>query len=98
MVSTTCCATCFRNNNRATIQEAIIPNLCKDTNPYAHIRVFKKAIKTNGETMDNNANIINLFGLLLRIIYLKGVKTMFKTIQTALLKSWNKHFVSNLVM
>jgi hypothetical protein len=64
MVSTTCCATCFRNNNQAAIQEAIIPNLCKDTNPYAHIRVLKKAIKTNGETME--VNIINLFGFTLR--------------------------------
>ncbi len=33
--------------------------------------------------------------LLSRIIFLNGVKTSFKTIQTALLKSWNKHFVSN---
>jgi hypothetical protein len=36
------------------------PTYVKDTNPDAHIRVFKKAIKANGETME--ANIINLFG------------------------------------
>jgi hypothetical protein len=34
------------------------------TNHDAHIRVFKKAIKTNGETVQ--ANIINLFGFTLR--------------------------------
>jgi hypothetical protein len=32
----------------------------KDTNLNVHIKVFKKAIKANGETME--ANIINLFG------------------------------------
>jgi hypothetical protein len=36
----------------------------KDTNLDAHIRVFKKAIKINGETME--ANIINLFGFTLK--------------------------------
>ncbi len=33
--------------------------------------------------------------LLLRILYLNGEKTMFKTIQIALLKSWNKHFAND---
>jgi hypothetical protein len=36
------------------------PTYVKDTNPDAHIGVFKKAIKANGETME--VNIINLFG------------------------------------
>lgn len=36
----------------------------KDINLDAHIRVFKKVIKANGETMQ--ANIINLFGFTLR--------------------------------
>ncbi len=36
------------------------PTYVKNTDPYAHIRIFKKTIKTNGETME--ANIINLFG------------------------------------
>jgi hypothetical protein len=40
------------------------PTYVKDNNPNAHIRVFKKAIKTNGETME--ANITNLFGFTLR--------------------------------
>jgi hypothetical protein len=34
--------------------------------------------------------------LLLGIIYLNGEKTMFETVQIALLKSWNKHFANNL--
>jgi hypothetical protein len=36
----------------------------KDINPNAHIKVFKKAIKTNGQTME--ANIINMFGFVLK--------------------------------
>jgi len=35
----------------------------KNTDPNAHIRVFKKAIKVNGETME--ADIIDLFGFTL---------------------------------
>jgi hypothetical protein len=40
------------------------PTYVKDIDPDAHIKVFKKAIKTNGETME--ANIINIFGFILR--------------------------------
>jgi hypothetical protein len=40
------------------------PTYVRDTDPNAHIRVFKKAIKINGETME--ANIINLFGFTLK--------------------------------
>jgi hypothetical protein len=36
----------------------------KDIDPDVHIRVFKKTIKVNGETME--ANIINLFGFTLQ--------------------------------
>jgi hypothetical protein len=36
----------------------------KDINPDAHIKVFKKTIKANGETVE--VNIINLFGFTLR--------------------------------
>jgi hypothetical protein len=36
----------------------------KDTNHNAHIKVFKKAIKANGETME--VEIINLFGFTLQ--------------------------------
>jgi hypothetical protein len=61
---TTYCATCFRINNQVAIHETTIPNLCQRPNPNAHIRVFKKAIKANGETME--ANIINLFGFSLK--------------------------------
>jgi hypothetical protein len=66
------------------------PTYVKDINLDAHIKVFKKAIKANGETVE--VDIINLFGLFSRIISLNGVKTMFNTIQIAFLKSWNKHF------
>ncbi len=36
------------------------PTYVKDTDLNVHIRVFKKVIKVNGETME--ANIINMFG------------------------------------
>jgi len=39
------------------------PTYVKNTNPNAHIRVFKKAIKVNGETME--ADIIDLFSFTL---------------------------------
>jgi hypothetical protein len=41
-------------------------NYVKDMNLDAHIRVFKKAIKANGETME--INIINLFSFIHRDI------------------------------
>jgi hypothetical protein len=41
------------------------PTYVKDTNPDAHIRIFKKAIKANGETMETDI-IINMFGFTLR--------------------------------
>jgi methionine salvage enolase-phosphatase E1 len=69
------------------------PTYVKDTNSDAHIKVFQKAIKANGEIVE--VDIIILFGLFSRIIDLNGEKTMFKTIQNAPLKSWNKHFVNN---
>jgi hypothetical protein len=40
------------------------PTYVKDINLDAHIRVFKKAIKANGEIME--VDIINLFGFILR--------------------------------
>jgi hypothetical protein len=40
------------------------PTYVKDINPDAHIRVFKKAIKANGEIVE--VDIINLFGFTLR--------------------------------
>jgi hypothetical protein len=36
----------------------------KDNDPDVHIKVFKKMIKANGETME--VNIINLFGFTLQ--------------------------------
>jgi len=40
------------------------PTYVKNINRDAHIRVFKNAIKANGETVE--ANIINLFGFALK--------------------------------
>jgi hypothetical protein len=40
------------------------PTYVRDINPNAHIRIFKKAIKANGEIVE--ANIINLFGFTLK--------------------------------
>jgi hypothetical protein len=40
------------------------PTYVKDTNPDVHIKIFKKAIKVNGETME--VDIISLFGFILR--------------------------------
>jgi len=69
------------------------PTYVKDTDPNAHIRVFKKAIIVNGETVE--FDIINLFGFTLYDSIFEWGETMFKTIQTALLKSWSKHFASD---
>ncbi len=38
----------------------------KDSDPYAHVRVFKVVIKANGETYD--VEIVNLFSFTLRDI------------------------------
>jgi hypothetical protein len=40
------------------------PTYVKDIDPNAHIKVFLKAIKANGETLE--VDIINLFGFTLR--------------------------------
>jgi hypothetical protein len=69
------------------------PTYVKDINLDAHIKVFKKAIKTNGEIME--VDISNLFGFTLTIISMNGEKNMFETIQTALLKSWKRFRTMN---
>ncbi len=69
------------------------PTDVKDTDLDAHIRIFMKAIKSNGETVE--ANIINLFGFTLMDSISKWGATMFKTIQIAHLKSWSKHSISD---
>ncbi len=70
------------------------PTNVKDIDLDAHIRVLKKAIKINGEIM--GAHIINLFSFTFRDNIYEWVKSTFKTIQVALLKSWSKHFVTDL--
>jgi hypothetical protein len=52
-----------------------------------HIRVFKKAIKTNGKM---ELLLSTYLVLLSDIISLNGVKTLFKAIQILHLKIWNK--------
>ncbi len=48
------------------------PTYMKDIDRDAHIIIFKKVIKANGETME--ANIINLFGFILWMVFRNGVK------------------------
>ncbi len=64
MVSTTCYATCIRISNQIAIHETTISKYVKNIDLDVHIKVFEKAIKTNGEMLE--ANIINLFGFTLR--------------------------------
>jgi hypothetical protein len=49
--------------NKLPYQKLQYPTYVKDINPDAHIKIFKKAIKANGETME--VDIINLFGFTL---------------------------------
>jgi hypothetical protein len=55
--------------------------------------MFKKAIKFNGEIVE--VDISTYLVLLLERIFMNGERTLFKTMQIALLKSWNKHFASD---
>jgi len=50
--------------NKLPYKKLQYPTYVKDTDLDVHIKVFKKAIKANGETME--ANIINLFGFTLK--------------------------------
>jgi len=70
------------------------PTYVKNTNSDAHIKVLKKATKSNGEIVE--ADIINLFSFIVKDNILNGEKIMFKTIQTTFLKCWSKHFASDL--
>ncbi len=63
MVSTTCCANCTRTNN-LPYRKLQYPTYVKDTNHDVHNKAFKKAIKTNGETME--INIIKLFSFIVK--------------------------------
>jgi hypothetical protein len=53
MVPTICCT-------NKTYNKLLYPTYVKDTNPDTYIRVFKKAIKTNGKIV--NEDLINLLG------------------------------------
>ncbi len=66
----------------------------KDVDPNAYVRIFKEAIKNNGETVE--VDIINLFDFTLKNNTKNGVKILFKIIQIANLKNWNKPFANDL--
>jgi hypothetical protein len=53
----------FEPTNKLPYQKLQYPTYMKDIDHDAHIRVFKKAIRTNGKIME--ANIVNLFGFTL---------------------------------
>ncbi len=46
--------------NKLPYKKLQYPIYIKDINPNVHIKIFKKAIKTNGEIVE--VDIINLFG------------------------------------
>jgi hypothetical protein len=62
----------------------------KDTNLDAHIKMFKKAIKTNGEMVE--VHVINLFGSILRDSISKWGENYVQDHPNYTLKSWGKHF------
>jgi hypothetical protein len=95
MVSKPHCTTCTKINNQATIYKKLkYPTYVKDIDLDAHIEMFKKAIKANGKIME--VDIINLIHFTFKDNIFAWEKTLFKTIQIAHLKSWNKHFASDL--
>jgi hypothetical protein len=51
-------------NNKLQYKKLQYPTYVKDTNLNVHMKVFKKAIRTNNEIMETN--IIDLFGFTLR--------------------------------
>ncbi len=53
----------YEPTSKLPYQKLQYPTYVKDIDPDAHIRVFKKTIKVNGEIME--ANITNLFGFIL---------------------------------
>ncbi len=70
------------------------PTYVKDTNPNAHIKVLKKAIKVNGETMEDD--IINLFGFTFRDNISEWGEKYVRDHLNCTLKRWSKHFASDL--
>jgi hypothetical protein len=59
----------YEPTSKPPYQKLQYPTYVKDIDVDAHIRVFKKAIKVNGKTME--ANITNLFGFILQNIISK---------------------------
>jgi hypothetical protein len=53
----------FKPTNKLPYWKLQYPTYMKDIDHDAHIIIFKKTIKANGETME--ADIINLFGFIL---------------------------------
>jgi hypothetical protein len=63
------------------------PKYVKDSNPDAHVKVFKAAIRANGETKDER--LIICLVLPLKISYLIGVIITWETTQILLLRNCN---------
>jgi hypothetical protein len=64
----------------------------KDTYHDAHIRVFKKVIKANGEIVNEDIN--NVFGFTLRSSIFKWGIFFCKIILIILLRNWSKLFIN----
>jgi hypothetical protein len=64
MVSTTYYVICVRINHKLPYGKLQYPTYVKDINLDAHIRMFKKAIKANGEIVQ--FDIINMVGFTLK--------------------------------
>ncbi len=63
----------------------------KDFDPYAHVRIFKVAIRTNGET--NDAKIVNLFSFTLKGICIINVTIIWENTQIVFLQNCSWLFV-----
>ncbi len=84
----------FEPTSKLSYHKFQYPTYVKDINLDAHIRVFKKEIKANAETME--AYIINLFGFTLRDNILEWGENFFQNhsncIVNELEQTFYKHF------
>jgi hypothetical protein len=67
--------------------------MSKNTDLDAQIRIFKKAIKANGEIIE--ADIVNLFGFILKDNIFEWGENYIQTHPNCTLKSYSKHFASD---
>jgi hypothetical protein len=59
----------------------------KDSDPDAHVKVFKAPIRTNSETYD--AKIDNMLSFTLRVLCLIGVIIIWEIIQIVFMQNWS---------